>query len=272
MTDCIIRVFPRRTSHTPNDDMVFIGDPPMDRPLADEVHVSCTFTWEKPIAERLQKAWAQYYPVVKLGGPAYDPGDGFIAGMYNKQGVTYTRRGCNNQCPWCLVSIREGKHREIAIAEGNIEQSNNLLQSSRPHFDKVMDMLSKQRHVVLSGGLQSSLVNDYNADRIRSLRISQIFTACDTPEAIKPLRKALKILNIKRDKVRCYVLLKFNPNETISDATGRLIQVWEAGAMPFAMLYQPADSHIEYPQEWRQFQRTWTRPAGMRTFMKGKSL
>ena len=64
----IIRVFPRRTSYTPTDKYAFIGDPPMFRPDADEVHISCTFTWDKANAERLRDAWGQYYPVVTLGG------------------------------------------------------------------------------------------------------------------------------------------------------------------------------------------------------------
>lgn len=68
----ILRVFPQRTSHTPDDDLAFIGDPPLFRPEVDEVHVSCTFLYDKPEAERLADAWSKYYPEVKLGGPAYD--------------------------------------------------------------------------------------------------------------------------------------------------------------------------------------------------------
>ena len=67
----IIRVFPRRTSYTPTDNMAFVGDPPLFRPDADEVHVSVTFTWDKSEGERLADAWSQYYQNVKLGGVAY---------------------------------------------------------------------------------------------------------------------------------------------------------------------------------------------------------
>ena len=96
----ILRVFPRRTSFTPMDDMAFVGEPPMIRPEADEVHVDCTFIWDKPKAERLVQAWKEYYPIVKLGGCAYDdPCNGFQSGMYIRQGITFTSRGCNNQCP-----------------------------------------------------------------------------------------------------------------------------------------------------------------------------
>ncbi len=57
----IIRVFPRRTSLTPTDAYAFVGDPPMWRPEADEVHISCSFTWDRVEVERLASAWAQYY-------------------------------------------------------------------------------------------------------------------------------------------------------------------------------------------------------------------
>jgi len=45
----IVRVFPRRTTATPTDEMAFVGDPPPPafRPEADEVHISCTFTWDR---------------------------------------------------------------------------------------------------------------------------------------------------------------------------------------------------------------------------------
>jgi hypothetical protein len=92
-----IRVFPKRTAHIPDDALAFVGDPPLWRPDADEVHVSCTFTWDKVEAERLQYAWGQYYPKVLLGGPAFDsPCDTFTPGMYVKQGITYTSRGCTS--------------------------------------------------------------------------------------------------------------------------------------------------------------------------------
>lgn len=68
----ILRVFPRRTSCTPDDPMVAIGDPGLFLPEADEVHVSVTFTWDRAEGERLREAWAAHYAVVRLGGPGVD--------------------------------------------------------------------------------------------------------------------------------------------------------------------------------------------------------
>ena len=264
----IIRVFPRRTSHTPNDELVFIGEPPMFRPDADEVHVSCTFTWDKLKAERLCQAWSQYYPVVKIGGPAYnDMGSDFIAGRYLKTGITTTSRGCNNQCPWCLVPQREGKIRELPIIQGNIVQDNNLLQCSASHIDKVLDMLKTQRAIRFTGGIEASRVTEQFAARLRGLKVKEVFLACDTDNAIKPLRNALKLLKLPRDKARCYVLIKYDSEETILHALIRLLQVWETGCKPFAQLYQPSDKTIKYSADWTRFVRTWQRPAGTAAFI-----
>jgi hypothetical protein len=265
----IIRVFPRRTSHTPTDDLVFIGEPPMMRPEADEVHVSCTFIWDKTKAEHLRDAWAQYYPVVKLGGPAYDdPGNGFTPGLYLKSGITITSRGCNNKCPWCIVPEREGKIRELNILPGNIIQDNNLLQCERSHIDKVLDMLAREHTIRFTGGLEASRITQSFSDRLRGLRVKEVFLACDTDESIKPLRRAMKLLQLPRDKARCYVLLKYNPDETMLHAVIRLLEVWEAGFKPFAQLYQPPDKTIRYPLEWQRFVRTFQRPAATAAFIK----
>jgi len=253
---------------TPTDEYAFVGDPPMIRPNAKEVHISCTFTWDIPEAKRLYEAWGQYYPV-KIGGPALNsPCNGFMAGLYVRPGVTFTSYGCNNHCPWCLVPQREGRLRELPIQEGNIIQDNNILQCSKNHIEGVFAMLQKQHKIELSGGLDSRLVTGRIADEIRSLKVKQLFLAADTREAIKPLRKAINLLKLPRDKVRCYVLLKFNETETLSDARERMEQVWHAGAMPFAQLYQPPDHWLNYSREWRSLARTWSRPAAMKAFMR----
>lgn len=265
----IIRVFPRRTSLTPGDALAFVGYPSMFLPSADEVHISCCFVWDMLDAELLALAWSQYYPSVRIGGPAYgNSSDGFTPGLYVKPGVTFTSRGCNNQCPWCLVPAWEGKLRELPVVAGNIVQDNNLLQCSRSHLGKVFAMLRTQHRIQFTGGLDARRVTDDIADSIRGLRISQVFLACDTKEAIVPLRLAIKKLFMPRDKVRCYVLLRFDQKETISGATERMLEIWEAGAMPFAQLYQPGDRWREYSPEWRHFARTWSRPAAMKAAMK----
>ena len=155
----IIRVFPTKTTYTPDDDFAFVGSPPMPEfiPEHDEVHVSCTFTWDKDAAEELAYQWEGVTNKrVKLGGVAYQsPCEDFVPGMYVRKGVIFTSRGCNNNCPWCCVRQNEGKLRELPIHEGNIIQDNNFLQCSRQHKDKVFDMLRHQSGICFRGGAGS---------------------------------------------------------------------------------------------------------------------
>ena len=55
----IIRVFPYKTSYTPTDRYSFIGPPPFREliPDHDEVHISCTFTWDKKRCQELAYQW-----------------------------------------------------------------------------------------------------------------------------------------------------------------------------------------------------------------------
>lgn len=261
-----IRVFPRRTKYTPADLMAFVGFPPLIRPQADVVDVSVTFTWDMKRGEVLAAAWSQYYDYVRLGGPAYHSACGsFTHGLYiGKRGVTFTSRGCNNQCPWCLVPAMEGNLKPLKVTSGYDVQDNNLLQNERFHVEKVMAMLRSQRHAVsFSGGLDTSLIRDWLIDDLCGLKVDQLFLACDTKEAIRPLRAAMSLLkNFPRRKTRCYVLLAHN-GETLTEAQDRLEEIWECGCLPFAQLYQPPDKYIDYPYVWLDLARLWSRPAAM---------
>lgn len=257
----VLRVFPRKTTHTPTDDMVAIGRPQLWRPKADEVHISVTFPRDIREGYDLLEAWSVYYPVVKIGGFALD-GEGyeFTPGLYVKKGITFTSRGCNNNCGHCLVE-RQLEPLET-IHPGWMVQDNNLLQCPREHLERVFSMLRKQRRaIVFSGGLQASLIDDYVVDLLKSIKVGEIFLASDTKEAIKPLRRAVKKLHhLDRDRLRCYVMVGYK-GETMSQAEARLEEVWQAGCMPFCQLYQPPNRHIVYPIEWQDLQRNWSRPA-----------
>jgi hypothetical protein len=255
---------------TPRDNYAFVGEPPMFRPETDEVHVSCTFTWDLPEARRLVEAWRQYYPVVRIGGPAVEPCcASFIPGKYIRPGITFTSRGCNNNCPWCFVPEREGKIKLISeFQAGTSIQDNNFAQTGRWHIGRVFEMLRYQgKAVTFSGGIDARLVDDYFVDELRTITIDEIFLAADTKAAIPTLAKAIKRIGLPRQKVRAYALLKFNPDETFEQAEERMRLIWEAGAMPSAQLFQPKDKFIEYPREWKNFERNWQRPAIMKTVL-----
>jgi hypothetical protein len=162
------------------------------------------------------------------------------------------------------VPKREGSLQLTDFPPGWIIQDNNLLQAPRDHIEAVLDMLDGQpKEATFAGGLEPSLVSDWFAERLRGMRVDQVFLAADTKAALKPLSCAVEKLGfLGRHKLRCYVLIGFN-GESMDAGRERLEAVWAAGAMPFAQLYQPPDRYINYQQPWKALAREWSRPAAM---------
>jgi hypothetical protein len=260
----IARVFPRRTAATPTDDLAFVGEPPLWHIEADEVRVSCVFTWDKPEALRLSNVWRARGYRVDVGGPAFGDFAGeFEPGMYLADGMTITSRGCIRKCGFCFVPTREGALRTIAIKPGYNVLDNNLLACPRPHIEAVLDMLETQKHPAqFTGGLDARLLEDWFAKRLGEMRVDIAYTAYDADGerrsvvlAIARLREA----GLTQRKVACYVLSGF-AGDTIGRAEARCEDVCRWGATPFAMVYRSAEGEA-ISREWRAFARRWTRPA-----------
>lgn len=267
----IIRVFPQRNSYTPTDSMAFIGLPPFFIPEHQEIHISCTFTWDKKLCEEVAYQWeGRTNKPVKLGGPAFlSEAYDFIQGMYIKRNIIFTSRGCNNHCPWCCVPRIEGPLKELPVCEGNIIQDNNFLQTSKSHKDKVFQMLKTQRAISFKGGLEPDLIDDHFINNIQFLKISELWLACDTDAGLPEFKRAcqkLKNAGFNRNKIHCYVLsygLDRDKDET------RAREVYEAGAMPFVQLFRDfEDKKTSYSNDWNKWARMWQRPAAIKAHME----
>lgn len=252
----IIRVFPRKTSATPDDEFVRINCLPTLFDEADEVHISVAFTWDIGLAERLAKQWESVAPV-KIGGPATgERGGDFVPGMYLKRGHVITSRGCPNTCWFCDVSRREGTIRELQVNDGYIVQDSNLLATSKEHQIKVFEMLLKQKEKPrFTGGIDAELLTRWHCEWFLRLKPKSLWFAYDSPVEYDALVESGKLLKesgvIKGHNALCYVLIGYK-GDTITKAEKRLIDTIKAGFMPQAMLYNRIED-----QEWRRFQRVW---------------
>lgn len=259
----IIRVFPRRTKATPDDNMVRVGCEPGLFDEADEVHISVTFTWDLPLAEKLARAW-KYVAPVKIGGPATgEAGREFVPGQYLKRGYVITSRGCNNHCWFCSVWKREGKTHTLPITEGNNVLDDNLLACPNDHVRAVFKMLQEQKDVQFTGGLEAKILKPWHVEEMAKLRLRQAFFAYDTEDDYEPLIEAGKLLKeanitFQNRKARAYVLCGY-PDDTFEAADKRMRQTVAAGFMPMAMLFR--DISGKRDPEWMKWQRQWARPA-----------
>lgn len=261
----IIRVFPRKTNATPDDALVRIGKAPELFEEADEVHVSVTFTWDLPLAEKLARAWSWVAPV-KIGGPATGEKEGqFIPGMYLKKGWVITSRGCNNRCWFCEAWKRNGECAPLKIRGGHIVQDDNLLGCPEWHIRSVFKMLARQSEPADLRGLEAKLLKPWHVELLQSARINQLWFAYDEAADYEPLLFAGRMLqaadfNLTGKKLRSYVLCGY-AGDTLEAATVRMHQCLAAGFVPFAMLWR--DEQGRHSKGWEDFQRKWTRPAAM---------
>lgn len=258
----ILRIFPRKTNATPDDENVIINRMPNIFDEADQIHVSVAFTWDIPRAEKLAYMWQSVAPVT-LGGPAFNkPGGEFDPGMYLKQGYTITSRGCPNKCWFCSVWKREPKLSELEIKSGWNILDDNLLACSDHHIKAVFEMLLDQKHKArFTGGLEAKLLRGWHCELLAYLEPEYIYFAYDTPEDYEYLITAGLMLKqygvMKNHRCMCYILIGY-PGDTFDKALIRIKQTVEAGFMPFAMLWR--NDKGEFKREWRQFQRQWANP------------
>ena len=233
----------------------------MGLPEIDEVHISVTWTYDKPMAEEMAYQWEVVGVPVKIGGPAYDdPGGEFIPGRYLKRGYTITSRGCNNKCWFCMAQKREGKLRELEIKPGYNIIDNNLLQCSSDHIKAVFEMLKHQsERAVFTGGLEARELQDWHCELLRDVKPKRMYFAYDTPDDYEPLVEAGKKLRRAGfspawHAMKCYNLIGYK-GDTFEKAEKRLKDTCRAGFVPFAMLFRDEQGQVD--DQWKRFQSEW---------------
>jgi hypothetical protein len=264
----MIRVFPSKTNATPDDDNAFINV----IPDADEIHISVTFSWDKPKADGLAAEAIKRGIKTHLGGVAYgDRGGDFVPGRFLKIGYVITSRGCPNHCWFCDAWKREGNTiRELPITNGWDVLDSNLLACSEPHIRGVFEMLRRQpKKPKFTGGLDPKLMKPWIAEELKKLKPDAIYTAYDTPDDLEPIMEMGKMMiaagfTRASKKMHCYVLCGF-PKDTEDKAVMRLRQAWQAGFLPRAMWWKDANFF-----DWSKFCRKWYRPAAISELLKGE--
>jgi hypothetical protein len=285
----LIRVFPRKTKATPDDDLAYYDDPKRGRSAlpglfdeADEVHVDCTFTADMPKAERLAEAWRVVTGGVKVGGvgwrtreqPHGDTSLEFVPGLYIRRGYTFTSRGCPRQCWFCNVPKKWKTVHTLPIVDGWNVLDDNLLACPRPHVEAVFAMLRRvgreqKRRIEFTGGLEARALEDYQVGLLADLSpLPSCFFAYDPGDPFETLESAARRMlaagfSQASHRFRCYVLIGY-PRDTFDAAEKRLRQMLAIGFTPMAMLWQPETPSAERwrpDPSWWAFQRRWVRPA-----------
>lgn len=261
----IARVFPTKTSMSPTDPLAFFGPPTIEAMAAEpeEVHISVTFSWDLEKADELFYQWEMLGVPVEVGGPAFGDrmSESFTPGLYLREGMTITSRGCPKDCWFCDVGkCANGRVIELPVQDGWNILDDNILATSDRHFRAVCDMLKRQKQrPVFSGGLEPEYMTAEKAALLVECKPKTLYTAYDTLDDYEHLRNMARLLwaaglSRRSNTVKCYMLCGY-PEDSFEAAEKRARQIMELGFLPFAMLYRGEDGETD--REWRKFQREW---------------
>ncbi len=252
----------------------------------DTAFVSVPFTWNLPKAYSECVWWKQQGYKVRAGGcavsliPDYLTGVAEIGGEvdalpHHNPEATFTTRGCIRHCSFCAVPIIEGDFRELdSWIPKRIVCDNNLLASSRKHFDRVIDSLKHISGVDFNQGLDIRLLNDHHLERLKELDKPKLrFAWDDIKEETVVIDTLNKVVNAGFAKSRITVFVLIGNSDTPEDALYRLVTIRDIlRVMPFPMRFQPlyALKYNEYvapgwtDKELKRMMRYWARQCFVR--------
>jgi hypothetical protein len=218
--------------------------------------LSVVFSWLLP--QTYQRAvWLRamgYH--VRAGGPAVALNPDYLAEVaelggqvdalpHHHDNATFTSRGCPRTCPWCPVPTVEGGLVELTDWEpASIVLDPNLLATSLPHFDRVMDKLKGIPGVDFLQGLDTRFFTEHHAERIAELDLHAVRFAWDNTRTEASIRRAIamaRAAGIGVKAIKVYVLIGYR--DTPEDALYRCETLKrELGVDPRVMRYQPLDA------------------------------
>lgn len=208
-------------------------------------------------------------PDVVIGGTGWDikgklPAE--IEAVKPKINLGYASRGCNRNCSFCVVPVKEGNvHPEADLfdvwdgqARKVILLDNNILQL--PDHFRLICTQAQQAGIILdwNQGLDIRLVNAEVASLLENTRMEDIRFALDSNALIPVFRKKLKLLRqfkVRKDPL-VYLLTGFD--SSWDEDMERVLFLKGQGCRPYIMKHTNVKNEQRYTimQEWvNQF---WT--------------
>lgn len=225
------------------------------------LYISITFTWDLPKIKAKLEQRSLFWEKVVVGGPAvrlipdYFQNMPFVtvggAGSEIKTPVlqkicpfaTRSSIGCFRKCGFCAVDKIAGRLIEFDDwPDLPILIDDNLLATSQPHFDRVIDRLIVWGWADFNQGLDARLLNSYHAKRFKQIKrpmlrlvLDDMKVADDWLAAIETLQRA----GIPKYFIRSYALIAFNTDP--AEAWKRCEFIEKNGIKPMPAFYHRLD-------------------------------
>ena len=170
----------------------------------------------------------------------------------------YLTRGCPRQCPFCIVSRKEGTksaqvaelkefwdgQKEIKLLDPNI----TACKDSEQLFE---DLIASGAWIDFTQGLDVRLLTDRHAEQLNRMKVKLIHFAWDQYEfqTYEKLKRIRPMLNYDHRRLIVYVLTNFST--THEQDLERVYKLRELGYDPYIMIFDKEAS----PRETRLLQR-----------------
>jgi hypothetical protein len=238
------------------------------------LYVSVPFTWNIPGLIEEIRVPSPFWSRVVVGGPAVKLmphlfrdmphiviRDTYL-GVLQKVNplATKTSTGCVRKCAFCAVRKIEGNFKELDYwPDLPILTDNNLLASSREHFDRVIDRLKVWGWCDFNQGIDSRLLTPYHALRIAEIKHPIVKLGFDDLNYAKEWEIAIDMLlqaGISKSYLRILTLIGFNTGPEEAWERCRFIQ--SKGLHPSPMWFHPLDAMEERAITPQQKELGWT--------------
>jgi len=203
-----------------------------------------------------------------VGGPGYSLDtrlDDSIEMMYPdyflygcNYAIGYTSRGCNRNCPFCVVPRKEGKFHPVCDiyqfwnGQDRIRLLDNSLNTDEEHFERILNQLIEHRiRVDFTQGLDVRYLTDKQAFLLSRVKLwKRIHFAWDLMPTEKAVRKGVEILGKYhlKSKSTFYVLVGFNTTQ--EEDLYRVETLKNLGVDPFVMPYNKFDQYQKDFARW----------------------
>jgi hypothetical protein len=208
---------------------------------------------------------------VKVGGTGVYLMPDYLVGAeigYSMNGIlqrinpqaTRSTIGCPKKCKFCGVPKTEGVFIELEDwPDLPIYCDNNILASSKKHFDRIMDRLEAHGWGDFNQGVDARLLTKYHAERIGRVKKLIVRLALDHQRDKKAWEKAfakLRESKVAKTRIRSYVMVGFDTG--VDEAWERCHWVESFGIKPLPMWFHPLDTLKKNEVTLEQMSLGWT--------------
>ena len=183
--------------------------------------------------------------------------------LYGIKDVAYgfLTRGCPNNCPFCIVSHKEGRFsykvadlRQFYNRQKVIKLLDPNILAYKEHIELLQQLIDSKAKVDFTQGLDARLINEENARVLGDVRKVNVHFAFDLMKNEQQIIKGLELYskyNDETDREKTVYILT-NYNTSFEEDWYRIEKVRELGYAPYVMIYrrENAPKFTRYLQRW----------------------